>query len=541
MIQIAHFEVYVDRGAGWQLEERFAEDNRQDAFNLAKEREADKFKVKIIKEIFDVQNNTYQESVEYISNPNKSKPQKKKRFGGGWASKEEDDDVSFAPPPVKTMVSRTGLAGAILKLVLLITVSLLFANLFVGLIFPLLEIFVPEENSRPVLFGVFLVVFLAMSVPLLLKSIPWHIFTGRHGSKIGIKEEKFYTKADELIRAYNLNSDKDPVVTPAYPEAPIEYKQYIVSFLSDLLSQLESQTVMLNRFSRLGLKLLVYGGCLELARYSGLTMAEANSVLYDALKIIDGKSADLEAFYEAKRSYRDNKIAIFLTGVGAHIMAQVIGGLPISSNLLNIAFNKWENQDAEPKFDRTLAADIPEPEAEMASLEIEAKEPHANIKTSVSLKSDLKFMDNSIPDQEKIATDISSQLRNIVSNLQNKYQGFDVVEIGGTTTIQFNKIANAIKFATNVLTDISTYQEGLSNDNLLMRNCCAITIFKEEDEPSYRSSFLADMFEHIYNNEIVMTANVQANLKENPRHLDYLGEKQFKNLGIDVELYKLLE
>ena len=142
---------------------------------------------------------------------------------------------------------------------------------------------------------------------------------------------------------------------------------------------------------------------------------------------------------------------------------------------------------------------------------------------------------------EKIATNISSQLRNIVSNLQNKYQGFDVVEIGGTTTIQFNKIANAIKFATNVLTDISTYQEGLSNDNLLMRNCCAITIFKEEDEPSYRSSFLADMFEHIYNNEIVMTANVQANLKENPRHLDYLGEKQFKNLGIDVELYKLLE
>ena len=73
MIKITHYEVYTDKGEGWQLEDRFAAEQRQDAFNLAKEREQEKLKVKIIKEIFDVQDNSYQESVEYVSNLNRKK------------------------------------------------------------------------------------------------------------------------------------------------------------------------------------------------------------------------------------------------------------------------------------------------------------------------------------------------------------------------------------------------------------------------------------------------------------------------------------
>lgn len=68
MIKITHYEVYTDHGRGWQLEDRFAIEQRQDAFNLAKELELDKIKVKIIKEVFDVQDNSYQETVEYVSN-----------------------------------------------------------------------------------------------------------------------------------------------------------------------------------------------------------------------------------------------------------------------------------------------------------------------------------------------------------------------------------------------------------------------------------------------------------------------------------------
>lgn len=528
MIKIAHYEVYIDRGAGWQLEDRFAAEQRQDAFNLAKEREQEKCKVKIIKEIFDVQDNSYQESVEYVSNLSKGKSKK----GSNWASADDEEETAAPLPAIETPLSRNSVASALLKLVLLIVVSLIFANLFVSLLFPLLEIFIPEENSRPVLFGVFFVVFLAMSVPLLLKSIPWYVFMGNNKPR-PIKEQKFYDRAEYLIRAYNLNSDKDPVVASAYPEAPLEYKQYIVSFLSELISHIQSPNAMLSSFSRFGLKLIVYGGCLELARYSGLTMPEANSVLFDALKIIDGDKADLEAFYEAKRTYRDNKIAILMAGVGANLMSQVINGMPISENLLNVAFNKWEAQDSDPQKDREPAPaeeDLPaEPAAKVSAID-----------TLVSLKSDLKFMDDAMPDKEQTAADVSTQIHNIIFNLVNKYGGTDTVEAGGITTVRFRVVANAVKFALACLKDINAYHDEIDNDNLLMRNCCALAAYKPEEEPNL-STFWADMFEHIYNNEVVMTADVKNEMSGSSYTLDFLGEKNFKTLNISKELYKIID
>lgn len=533
MIKIAHYEVYTDKGDGWRLEDRFAVEQRQEAFNLAKEREAENCKVKIIKEIFDVQDNSYQESVEYVSNLNR----KKGNAGRNWSGVEDDEQKDAPIPEVETLLSRSSIPGALLKLVVLITVSLIFANLFVGFLFPLLEIFVPEENSRPVLFGVFFVVFLAMSVPLLLRSIPWYVFINRRQAA-PIKEQKFYDKAEYLIKAYNLNSDKDPVVASAYPEAPLEYKQYVVSFLSEIISHIKSPTVLQNSFSRLGIKLLVYGGCLELARYCGLKLSEANSIMFDAFKITDGDKADLEAFYEAKRTYRDNQVAIFLTGVGAHLMAQVINGMPISERLLNLAFNKWEAQDSNPKADR-LPADV-EQKTELPPVTEVVPEPENLKDTLASLKSDLKFMDNAIPGQEETATAVSSQVRNIVSNLVNKYKGENVIEDNGITSVRFRQPADAIKFAIECLKDISAYKEELDNENLLMRNCCAVTRYQADEEPNL-SSFLADMFEHIYNNEIVLTGDVRADLPQDAYQLDFLGEKNLKNLGIDKELYKLVE
>ena len=67
MVKIVHYEVYTDSGDGWKLEERFSNEQRYEAVNLAKEQEQNHKKVKIIKEYFDVQDNSYQETVEYVS------------------------------------------------------------------------------------------------------------------------------------------------------------------------------------------------------------------------------------------------------------------------------------------------------------------------------------------------------------------------------------------------------------------------------------------------------------------------------------------
>ncbi|MBE6445007.1 MAG: hypothetical protein E7019_02980 [Alphaproteobacteria bacterium] len=529
MIKIAHYEVYVDKGNGWRLQDRFAAEHRHEAFSIAKELEAEKHKVKIIKEIFDVQDSSYQETVEYVSNLGGIGKGQKKQYN--WSSEVEEE--AFVAPEIQTMRSRTSISGTIIKLMILIIVSLVFANLFVSLLFPLLEIFISEENSRPVLFGVFFVVFLAMSVPLLLKNLPWYIFVNNKNIQPTVKEEKFFTKAESLIQAYNINSSKEPITVSAYPEAPLEYKQYLISFLSELLSHLDTQVAMQNRYSRFGLKLLAFGGCLELARYSGLTMSETNSILYDGIKIIDGDKADLEAFYEAKKTYQDNKIAIFLTGVGANLMSQVINGLPISDNLLNNAFNKWIAQDKDPKTEPRANTEEPKEQAPTV-------EDGDVLKTvQVSLKSDLKFMDSSEPNQEQIASEVSSQIRNIVYSLQNKYQGSDVIEAKGITSVKFIKANKAIKFAEEFLKDISIYHDEQSDENLLMRNCVAIRAYKEDRDPNL-DNHLLDMFDHIYNNEIVADKETKDALEEKGYNFEFIGEKPFKSSGNEEELYKLI-
>ena len=77
MTKIAHYEVYIDNGSGWQLIERFATEQRHEAYELAKEQEASHNRVKIIKETFEISDNTYVEAVEYISNQGGKKGSKK--------------------------------------------------------------------------------------------------------------------------------------------------------------------------------------------------------------------------------------------------------------------------------------------------------------------------------------------------------------------------------------------------------------------------------------------------------------------------------
>ena len=52
MAKIAHYEVYIDSGSGWRLVERFAADQRQEAYRLAKESENGSNKVKIINNVY---------------------------------------------------------------------------------------------------------------------------------------------------------------------------------------------------------------------------------------------------------------------------------------------------------------------------------------------------------------------------------------------------------------------------------------------------------------------------------------------------------
>ncbi len=528
MTKIAHYEVYVEESSGWQLIERFAIEQRQNAYQLAKDYENSKKNVKIIKETYEIEDNNYVETVEYISSRNNKKASKKTLSNIDYQRSSEDvvQDI---------LDSRRNIYKAIFKFFALIFVSLIFANIFVSLIFPLLDIFVDEENKYSLVFFIFFIVFLAMAIPLLLKNMPWYIFVNKQDRRqVEISEETFFNKAQNLVKAYNINSNLENMQTSSYPEAPLEYKQYLVYFLSEILSNLNDKEIMHNKFFKFGIKLFAFGGCLELACYGGLRINEANSILYDALKVIEGDKADLVKFYEAKQSYSDNKIAIYLVGVGAYLMHQIIYDQNLNTMVLKKAFSQWVDQK-DPKVDTS------EPSSSQGEKEIaaSAQSGEENITSCrINIKSDLKFLDASIPNQEEFATSISLNIRTIISNLVTKFDGTNVIEYAGITSVDFQKLRNAAKFATEYLKDISNVSDESTNESIILRNCCLFSKIEANTEANL-SHFITDIFEHIYNNEIATVKDFVPLFEGEGYEVEFLGEKKLKETGGEIELYKV--
>lgn len=530
MVKIIHYEVYANRGDGWKLVDQFSADQRQEAVNLAKEIETeDQVAVKIIREIFDVQDNTYQESVEYIGGLGRKKKAKSSKVSSLFNNFNGEYNVEYVKTENEKSPPRNSMMMAIGKLVSIIILSLVFANLLVSLIEPVVEVVIPEDRRKSVMFVAFFVIFLLIALPLILKKVPWSAFYAHNERKKVINERRFFNKAEAIIRRYNLNDEYEEVIAPVYPEAPLEHKRYIVEFLTQILGNLETGTSLHDSFTRLGIKLIVYGGCLELSRYCGLIISEANSLLNESFKILDGDKADLSAFYEAKRTYKDNKVAIFLTGVGAYLMAQVIKDVNMDAYILKATLKKWTSLNKQPE---------PLPE-EIAVNSQASQENDIMFKCIASLKTTVNFYDD---EHEVSAEDISvirGQIRNIIANLVSKLEGENVIEANEITSVEFAKLNNAARFVVDFLNDIEAFKEQSGSEGLLLDSKCCILEMPTEDEPNL-SPYLADIFEQTYNNEIIVNDTIKDELTDSRYEFEYLGEKKLSRSGQSAALYKLV-
>lgn len=534
MIKIIHYEVYADRGDGWKLVDQFSSDQRQEAINLAKEIEnSDNVAVKIIREIFDVQDNTYQESVEYISGLSRKKKKSQTNkyragssYGGEYNVEYEKSEAEPSPA--------NGMAMALLKLVSIIILCLVFANLLVSLALPLVEVFIPEDRRKPVMFFAFFFMFILLAVPLIMKKVPWSAFYAHKERKKVINERRFFDKAEAIIRRYNLNDEYEEGIAPTYPEAPLEHKRYIVEFLTQVLGSLDVQISLRDSFTRLGIKLVVYGGCLELSRYCGLIISEANSLLYESFKIIDGDNPDLGAFYEAKKSYKDNKVAIFLTGVGAYLMAQVIKEEKMDAYILKVTMTKWLelNKVPDPELD-------PEVEAAAAAAEAQKTEKDIILKCVANIRSQVNFYDDEKAVTAEDINVVRGEIRNILANLVSKFEGENVIESGEITSVQFKKLNNAVHFSIDFLNDVESYKDASDNEGLLIESKCSVLEMPTEDEPNL-SPYVADVFEHTYNNEIIVNEIIKDELTDSRYEFEDLGEKKLSRTGKTQSLYKLV-
>ena len=537
MVKISHYEVYTDRGDGWKLEDRFSSDQRYEAMRVAKEREAEKIAVKILKEDFDVLDNSYVETVEYVSlagRKEKDKSGSDYSLKGGLTPSRGEYNIETQEPA--GAVNGQNVVTAIFKLVAIIVFCLVSANILITLLIPVIEITVPEELARTVMFLTFFVLFLLLAVPLVLRKVPWYVFSSRkvRRKKI-IHEKKFFDKADAIIQNYNLNDSYEPTLAPAFPEAPAEFKRYIVDYMSQIISNLDGEINISDNFNRLGVKLIIYGGVLELSRYNGLSITHANSMLHEAFSILDGDIGDVEAFYDAKKTYKDNRVAIFLTGVGAYLMAQLLAERPLDTHILKKTFSKWEALNKYAAADnRKLERDEPKKE--------EKQKPDIMLKCIVSIENRVRFYENDQPGDRDDFSKVKGEAQKIIADLADKFDGENVTEDNYITSVEFSKLNCAAGFALEFFREMAVYEDQLNNSNLIVADKCSILSLSAEQEPNLQA-FVQDVFEQTYDNEIIVNEPVKErlSLEDEKYDFEFLGEKILSKTGWSVSLYKMTE
>lgn len=530
MVKISHYEIYTDRGDGWKLEDRFSSDQRYEAMRIAKEREAEKVSVKLLKEDFDIQDNSYIETVEYVSLAGKKgKTGSDYSLKGGLSPRTGEYNIETQEPAGP--VNGQNVITAIFKLVAIIVFCLISANILVTLLIPVIEITVPEKLQQTVMFLTFFILFLLFAVPLVLKKVPWYVFSSNkvRRKKI-IHEKKFFDKADAIIQIYNLNDSYEPTLAPAFPEAPAEFKRSIVDYMSQIISNLDGEVNISDNFNRLGLKLIIYGGVLELSRYNGLSITHANSMLHEAFGILDGEIADVEAFYEAKKTYKDNKVAVFLTGVGAYLMAQLLADRPLDTHILKKTFSKWEGLN---KYKVAENHKSSEKEKEYQAADI-------LLKCFVGIENRVRFYENDQPGDKEDFARVKSEVSNIIADLSDKYDGENIREDNYITSIEFTKLNYAAQFASEFFKSISVYEDKLNNTNLIIADkCCIMSLTPEQEEKM--ALFLQDMLEQTYDNEIIVNEEVKKQLQGEKYSFEFLGEKVLNKTGASEALYKMAE
>lgn len=539
MVDITHYEVYTDRGTGWKLEERFAEENHDQAIKYVHEIESDNISVKLIREKFNVMDNSYQETVEYINlagkKSNKSGSGKSSNFFEGELAENRTRPNTIYDIEEEQRNSPKNVLIAVGKLLVVILFSLFFANVVVTLSTPLLDEIIPEESVKTMLFLFFFSLFLIVAVPLIVKKVPLQAFGIRKRHKVKPRQEKkFINKADAIFRLYNINMDSDPDIAPTLPDAKLEDKKKIVEFLGNVISGIDSTISLSDDFNRLGLRFLIYGGSMELGRVHRLNIAEANSLLYEAFCVIDGKDADISRFYAARNTYKDTKVAVFLTGVGAYIMSQMLHHETLDINILKLTFNKWCNLN-NIIYQAKQKAEEQKNKKEIKTSIISNEKFYTNVLMNIFLRI---MYNGTKEDPAKYPIELKDQMKQLITNLAVKYNGQPYPTDGNVVNIQFSSINQALRCAKEVVNDISEYVDDLADENLILAERINLIEGKLSELPQ-KEKYMDDLFSQTYDGEVLLDEGIYKGADKNIFEIEDLGRKKLEKSGQSINLYKL--
>ena len=529
MANITHYEVYAQKGRNWRLQERLPSDQRDRAFDLAKKLEKKKVPVKIIRETFSVEDSRYMESVEYVNGLSNAE---KKRVASGKKTEQVYTSKKSGKPLSRTAKESSGqtgdMVGALIRIIVIVLFCLVFANLFVTLLSSIIEEFLPAQYYEAILSTLYFILFLSTATPLVITKVPWHVFdsTGELAEKAA--ERKIYSTAETVISLYKLNDDIEPSISPV-SEIPDHYKRYIIGFLAQIVDDLGKDVRLDDSYRKLGLRFIIFGGCLGISRYVNLSLGQANALLYEAFQIMDGNEVDIEAFYEAKKAYNGNKNALYLTGVGAFVIDRMLKGRAVSQNIIQKAFDRWISQELVKK---TTTGN-----SNMQSKNVTALnkpfECAANIKTIIKKKDSFDVVgDDEMPRLNIIA-------ENLIEKLAKDNDGNKIPSLEGISSVKFMSLGDALVFITEFYREYTEATSDISDENLIIENKCNILKFADLFQDNLQN-FMDDLFEISYDEEVIIEKEVREKLEGSGYGFDFLGEKHLTKSDRAISIYKLV-
>lgn len=196
MSNIVNYEVYVYQNDAWDLLARYPSEKRAEAIEYAKSTEFSLNRpTKVIRETYDLDTQKFQEALIYLSEYIRVSSLKKK--------------TPIKPfPPLKTEEKEhtASVIEALGRLFFVITVSLAGAG-FTATIFmkAVAEIgYLPSDISSHLIFLLFILLFLLISIPMSLKMVPWDVLSGK---KKHSDEDKIPSQPKETPFKFSAGTD----------------------------------------------------------------------------------------------------------------------------------------------------------------------------------------------------------------------------------------------------------------------------------------------------------------------------------------------
>jgi len=582
MVLIVNYDLYLRINGSWELHGRYASDQKKKAFLDAKNAEENQFyPVKIIKENFNSESGNSSENVIYMSKSTfdakeeeeaqakKEKEKRRKQIQKNKNSKKALNKKGKSKKPIANKEGSDKIITIGAKILILTTIAIILAKGLLWVISPILAIIYTGDDLSDAKFFSFLILFLSLAIPLIVKNISWNV--------LNVEEEEF-TKAhrtEKRKKTISPNNLNDGYATPFEPVG-IDYTKQVLMILNKYIAVLKELKLPINNFTKFGIKLALYGSCRYLQENKNLSQAQVNTLLYEAFNMFENNNVNsLGEFYEAKNSYENIDLAKTLIRSGESVMSNIDDYDKSEFDKLSNIVSSWyklsepENQttkDSETSEEENTenaeknkpsqlyeaSGDLTEAVVDNSMEEDEGTKPIEIEEVKDAEKNEVvtvlfsDIVDSTLLNQEvgdAKALEILKVHNKIYRDCLIEHSGKEIKHTGDGIMASFTSVANAADAAIEMQKKYFEYNQENPTQKRL-----EVKLGMNTGEPIKSNNDLfgatvqiaARCCSQALGGEIIVTNVVKELLTGKNIKFDCIGEKQLKGINEPIKLYKIL-